>query len=112
MNQRLYSIYDHRSKMYGIPFVAHNDDIAKRTTAMSLMSAPPDHLMVAFSSDYELVYIGDLTDKGELVQISNVPTPLCFLSDIVQAFQIEQRRKEIMLNGIRMQNEVSENTAE
>lgn len=109
MTQRLYSIKDIRSHHFGVPFVAINDDIAKRTTANTLLGVPPTHLMYAFASDYELYYLGEVMDDGRLVTAETGPKAIIFLSDLIQAYKVNQKR-EVIENGIRNENVVPENT--
>ncbi len=104
MKQRLYSIYDMRSKSYGIPFVAVNDDIAKRTVASTLLSVPPTHLMYAFASDYELYYLGEVMENGSLVTAEDGAKAIAFLSDILQVYKINAKR-EVIADEFRKQNE-------
>lgn len=108
MIQKLYSIRDIRSKQFGIPFVAVNHDIAKRTTAITLMSVPSTHLMYAFASDYELYYLGEVMDDGRLVTPEAGPEAIAFLSDLIQAYKVNEKRGALD-NGIRIENVVSEN---
>ncbi len=111
MKQRLYSIYDMRSKTYGIPFVAVNDDIAKRTVASTLLSVPPTHLMFAFASDYELYYLGEVMENGSLATAETGAQAITFLSDILQVYKVNEKR-EVILNDVRMQNEPQRDHAE
>lgn len=79
---RLYSIYDSRSHSYGVPFVAVDDSVAQRTVAAALMTTSLDHLYRAFSTDYELRYLGDLTDEGALHQDVVGGKSIVWLSDL------------------------------
>ena len=108
MTQRLYSIKDIRSHQFGIPFVAINDDIAKRTTASTLMGVPPTHLMYAFASDYELYYLGEVMDDGRLVTAETGPEAITFLSDLIQAYKVNEKRGAVD-NAIQFPHVIPEN---
>lgn len=110
MNQRLYSIYDMRAKTYGIPFVAVNDDIAKRTVASTLISVPPTHLMYAYASDFELYFLGEVINDGRLVSPENGAQAITFLSDIIQVYKINQKRE--VIDDVRFKNELQEDYTE
>ncbi len=111
MTQRLYAIKDIRAHQFGIPFVAINDDIAKRTTANTLLSVPPTHLMYAFASDYELYYLGEVMDDGLLVAPETGVQALAFLSDLIQVYKVNQKR-EVIGNVVRNESEVSDQKVE
>lgn len=110
MKQRLYSIYDMRSKTFGIPFVAVNDDIAKRTVVSTLLSVPPTHLMYAFASDYELYYLGEVMENGSLVTAENGAQAITFLSDLIQVYKVNEKRE--VIDHVQIQNELPEKQAE
>lgn len=83
---RLYSIYDSRSHSYGVPFVAVDDSVAQRTVAAAMMNVPDDHLYRAFANDFELRYLGDLTDDGALMQDVVGGKSIVWLSDLKVPF--------------------------
>lgn len=79
---RLYSIYDSRSHSYGVPFVAADDAVARRSVMAACLGLPNDHLYRAFAGDYELRYLGDLADDGALSQDVVGGKSIAWLSDL------------------------------
>lgn len=116
MSQKLYSVYDIRAKQFGIPFVQHNDSLAQRTVASTLVNCPPTHIMYMFPSDYELYYLGEVMDNGNLVSPENGPQSIAYLNDIVSAYKVEAFRKRFfeggMMNDLQKQDEQTENDAQ
>lgn len=110
MIQKIYSIKDNRSHQFGVPFTAVNDDIAKRTTALTLLQVPKDHIMFQYAGDYELYYLGEVSDDGTLISCENGAKALIFLDNLVEIEKVNERRKD--LYEVLQQEQVPESAAE
>lgn len=65
MKTSLYSIYDKQAEIYGRPFHAVNDILAKRT--YETIAQDPKSDLALYPQDYKLVKIGTFDSKsGEL----------------------------------------------
>lgn len=65
MKQRLYTIYDRLSEESSPPFVAKNDDVAKR----AFRSLNP-----AVSEDYDVLFLGTWDNETNRFDLLAVPT--------------------------------------
>lgn len=88
--ERLYAIKDNRAKSFGVPFPAVDDDLAVRATASSLIGMPKHHAMYAFARDFELYFLGEVDDDGNLVPAEDGPKAITFLDDIVENYKIKK----------------------
>ena len=78
MINKLYSMRDRKSGMYGVPFASFNDETAKRD--FNAFCKQPQNVYLA--SDMELYYLGEFeTTTGELKSIENKPY---FLTDFCE----------------------------
>ena len=67
MKKSLYSIRDEVAEEFGEPFMAVNDNVARRCYLLGLSKVSPE-----FMSDYKLFRIGEFDDQSGCVS-ENVP---------------------------------------
>lgn len=91
---RLYSIYDVKAHLYGVPFIGQSDDLAKRSVDCALLSAPASHLFLSFPGDFELYFLGEVDDRGNLVPLENGPKAVAFLSDFLTCHSAKSSEEE------------------
>jgi len=88
MKSKVYSIRDKKLAVYGRPFMASEELVAKRAVAASLMG--PDNQMCMFATDYELVELGSFDDKAGKYEIYEHSMHVCELQTLVNWIEMIQ----------------------
>lgn len=93
----LYSLYDSKAAVYLPPFVARNDELARRMIAASLMNAkdiPP----AEYPADYTLFKVAEWNDDIALTPCTheNVGNVLAILSE----FRTRMKAAKVHLDGL------------
>lgn len=85
MDQVLYSIYDKKAKVFGLPFHAPSDVVAMRQ--VSVAAKDPQLQLAMFPDDFDLYQIGYFDDQTGKITVPGVPVfviAVCSLSKLME----------------------------
>lgn len=90
MKKTIYTIFDHISQIYWIPFFAHNDQDAMRTIG-NVVNTPGENDLYLHPSDFELYAIGTFNDQiNEIILEPAIPiTHVCRCDSLIVRIQNE-----------------------
>lgn len=74
MNHNMYAVFDTSAKTYSGPFLAVNDDTARRHFATAVNSEGHSYNM--YPEDFTLMVLGEFNDNSGLIN-SFTPTKIC-----------------------------------
>lgn len=75
--KKLYCIYDKVAQVYNAPFVAENEEVAKRSFLTALENSP-------FANDMALYHLGDFNDDTDGKIVSNLQCPVFIMNYVVR----------------------------
>lgn len=77
----MFSVFDHKAKMYANPFIHVNRTTAMRAVAQGLQNQQDP--LVANAKDYELFELGSWDDETGKFFSHDYPVAVCFLNDLI-----------------------------
>jgi len=93
MKSKMYSIRDKKLAVFGRPFFASDELVAKRGVAASLQN--PENQMRLFSTDYELIELGSFDDSSGKVDIYQFPMHVCEIATLIAWIEMITRKPEV-----------------
>lgn len=84
MKHVMFSVYDLKGRLFGMPFYAPNVEIGTRYVAAAVNGGSADSMLSKFPSDFRLYKLGEFSDDDGAIEALAVPEMIVECSALVK----------------------------